>query len=445
MRRVVFLVGLILLVALALAACTPTPTPVPTPAPAPDAEPTVAPDPNAPVKVNSARAIIDVVDDKDAILAALSPDGKYLAYFLAGDRKTASQICLYIFDGAAKKCSDLPLDAFLGYPYQLQWSPDSSKIAFTENPIDLGYDGDIWVLNVADGSVKNLTDDGVAGSWVMPTGTPSQVVDYLPMWNPNDGKIYFWRFQNQGEYQKFTLGLYSIDPAGGEPVLAVDVAAQVPVSIPLFHQEEFYLDGPSAMSPDGKSVGVLLSTPSDMGYTDTGLYVIALDGSGANKLMDGEAFQAALPDWQDYPSVPMGLAWTSDGKGLLAMGATSYDPEPFTVFYHADVASGAVTPVVDFSTLPSRDAYTQPWPGTEIPARWFSPWTGSLSPKGDKLLTVNDLTGVAGLMSSNLPPTGAVPAISATTDESTMSTASRSSRSADGKVTIYGLLLTVTE
>ena len=61
------------------------------------------------------------------------------------------------------------------------------------------------------------------------------------------------------------------------------------------------------------------------------------------------------------------------------------------------------------------------------------------------MLMINDLAGTIGLMSANLPPTGALPAISATADTSTASTASRTSRSADGKITLYGVLLTVTE
>ena len=68
-----------------------------------------------------------------------------------------------------------------------------------------------------------------------------------------------------------------------------------------------------------------------------------------------------------------------------------------------------------------------------------------MSPKGDKILMVNNLAGVAGLLTAQLPPSSSLPVVSATTDASTASTASRSSRSQDGKVTVYGLLLKVKE
>lgn len=443
-QRILFVVLFVAI--LALAACV-TPTPTPTPAPEAPATPAVAVDANAPVKVNSARDIREVLGEKDAVFAALSPDGKYMAYYLPGDRNTPSKFCWYTFDGAGKKCGELTTDQFRGYPYQLQWSPDSSKFAFTENPVEFGNDADIWVLSIADGAIKNLTDDNYVGSWRQPTGTPSSVVDYLPMWNAADGKIYFWRFLSSGEYLQFTTAIYRVDPAGGDPEMVVDVSSAVPTSAPVFQQEQFYLDGPSAMSPDGKNVAALLATADEMGMTTPSLYWFDLAGGAAPKqLMTADAFGAAVPEWNPYPTTPGGLAWTGDGKGVLVIAGSLVDASaPFVVFYYVDPATGTVTPVVDFSDIPSREAYFEPMPGSDIIARWFSPWTGSLSPKGDKVLTINDLTGLMGMMSSNLPPTGALPAISGTTEASTMSTASRSSRSVDGKLTLYGLLLTVTE
>jgi hypothetical protein len=77
--------------------------------------------------------------------------------------------------------------------------------------------------------------------------------------------------------------------------------------------------------------------------------------------------------------------------------------------------------------------------------RYFSPWTGSLSPKGDKLLMLNDLGGVKGLLTALLPPNGALPFVSAGAQGTTLSNATRSSRSKDGKVLLYGLLLKIKE
>ena len=444
---------LLVSLALVLGACTaggttqaPT-TPVPAPAGASGTGVTVKAE--SPVLVESARMLPAVLAEKDPWFSALSPNGATIAYYIETGRgkDRASQICIYTFDGAGKKCHNLPADRWKGYPYQLQWSPDSTLVAFTENPVEFGNDADIWVLKVADGSFAVLTEDGVVGPWRKPTGTPSSAVDYLPMWSRSDGKIYFWRFISKGEYQVFTVGIYRIAPGGGAPELVRDVTAALPKSTVLFKQEEFFLDGPSALSPDGKNVAALLSTADEMGAVSTGLWQINLADAAAapRKLMDAAAFNAAQPAWAQYPAIPMGVAWTSDGKGVVVLAKSRDEHTPFTLFYHVDIGSGKVTPVVDFKSLADPEAYFEPAPGTDIPIRYFSPWTGSMSPKGDKILMVNNLGGVAGLLTAPLPPSGALPVVSATTDGSTTTTASRSSRSQDGKVTVYGLLLKVKE
>jgi dipeptidyl aminopeptidase/acylaminoacyl peptidase len=420
----------------ALALTTPAPT---TPPPA-DA---------SSVTVESVRTLPAVVDEADPWFAALSPDGAHLAYYTEAGRgrDRTGQICLYTFNSAAKMCYDLSRDLFLGYPYQLQWSPDSSMIAFTENPVDFGYDGDIWLFKVADSSFTNLTDDKATGSWRQETGTPSPNVDYLPVWNPADGQIYFWRFASLGEYLKFTLGIYRVAPEGGEAELVRDLTQAVPVSVPVFTQEQYFLDGPSAISPDGQSLATLLTTLDEFGVAQTGLWFINLADTEAvpQELMPPTAFNAALPVWQEFPAYPTGLAWTSDGQGVVAIAQSPSSHTPFTLFYYVDVESGSITPVVDFSSLPDPESYFEPAPGSDLLFRYFSPWTASLSPQGDKLLMVNDLGGVTSLLTAPLPPTGALPVVSAATEESTMSTASRSSRSQNGKMLVYGLLLTVKE
>ena len=286
---------------LVLVACAPAP-PSATPAPnTPVSAPTATPELGAaeeatatemptqeavvveaaagPVTVESVRALPSVVDETDAWFAALSPDGAHLVYYTEEGRgqDRTGQICLYTFNTAAKMCYDLSRDLFLGYPYQLQWSPDSSMVAFSENPVEFGYDGDIWLFKVADGSFTNLTDDGQTGSWRQPTGTPSPNVDYLPAWNPADGQIYFWRFVSTGEYLKFSLGLYRVSPEGGEVELVRDLTQAVPGAVPLFKQEGFfYLDGLSAISPDGQTLAALLTGIDEFGVMQTGLWLIEL-------------------------------------------------------------------------------------------------------------------------------------------------------------------------
>ena len=142
-----------------------------------------------PVTVDSARPIYEIIDENSAYLATVSPDGNLIAWGKQSGRgkDRVLQLCLFEFETAAKQCADLSPDVFDGYPYQFQWSPDSQYIAFSENPIEMSSESDIWLFDIAAGSFTNLTDDGLTGIWSYLVADGENVMlDYLPMWNPSD-------------------------------------------------------------------------------------------------------------------------------------------------------------------------------------------------------------------------------------------------------------------
>jgi hypothetical protein len=163
--------------------------------------------------------------------------------------------------------------------------------------------------------------------------------------------------------------------------------------------------------------------------------------------MSYDDFQSAIPDWAVLPANPFGLSWLADSKGVVtaALANDTSAQSPFLVFYYAGADGSGFKPVVDFSSLADESAYLAAAPESTLPWRVYSPWTASLSPKGDKLLMINDLGGSMGLFTAALPPNGALPLVSAAAQQSTASTFVNSSRSSDGKVLTYGLLLTVKE
>lgn len=502
MKRVdwqrVVLVAALVIVALFVAACggdDPTPTPVPAtatsaPAAAPTEEATEAPSEAATeaaseaaepaateaataadssaeaaateapeaessesmtVTVDSARMIEEVVDEKDVYFSSLSPDGANLAWFVpVGKRDEATgSICLFTFETAGKVCNEMAPGAFVGYPYELEWSPDSSMITFTENPIELANEADIWLFRVADSSFTNLTDDGVKGSWRYDESGALVNIDYAPAWNAADGKIYFWRLIPFEGASGFSSAIFSISPDGGEAEGVRQLTTDLPIQFPLFYQEKYFMDGFTAVSPDGAQLASLVSKVSDFGFEIPSLVLIDLKNTDAapKVLMTGDQMQAAFPEWIPWPAAAEGLSWTADGKGLVVVvNQASNVQTPFQVYYYVDVATGEATPVVDFSGIVDESAYFAvggDWP--TLPPRAYSPWTGSLSPQGDKLLTINELGGAAGLFMAPLPPTGELPVVVESTEEPIMSMASRSSRSNESKLTLYGILLNITE
>lgn len=394
--------------------------------------------------VTAMRRVTDIINERFALMATIAPDGSAIAYLQLAGRRGARErnLCIFTFSNANIQCYPAP-DGYVSTPYALFWSPDSAAIAFSENPIQLGHESDIWLFRLAEGEFINLTDDGVTGSFRR-AGATIDTLDYMPMWNETDGQLYFWRGGFPEGLPNLTLALYRIDPAGGEPELVRDVTDEISSPLLTVASDSFYLNGPAALSPDGSQVAVLLQTfGDDFSLSAMGLWVIDLaDPTAAPRLFaETDDLQEVLPGSQNLPAVPRGLAWTADGGVVLA--ATSRDHHaPLLLFYYFD-SEGMMTPVVDFSQAETLgDLFTVTSPAG-LPLRAYSPWTASLAPDRASLLLYNDLTGVNGLFQAMLPPDGDFPALVFNGDSNSFETDPRSSVAANGMMIMYGLLFTL--
>lgn len=397
------------------------------------------------VSVLTERFVREIVGEKYAYLAVVSPDGSAIAWGKQTGRgkNKVKLLCLYTFANADKVCYDVP-SAFEGFPSHLVWSPDSTYIAFTENPLQLGMESDVWVFDVAQGSFADLTDDGAEGAWR--TLEVDYTLDYMPMWDPTSGDVYFWRSVPTGDYD-ITMAIYRVAPDGGEAELVRDLSEYLQRQLIYFHYERYYMDGPSAMSPDGTQVAVAFTSFEDVYNTqENGVWLVDLTDSEAapRQVMTMDELQLAIPEWQLMPGVPLGLSWTSDGVGVVVVVNSNDTHSPLNVFYYIDAETGESTPVVDFSSLEDIDSLFAP-AGGGLPMRYYSPWTASLSPAGDKLLMYNALGGLSGIFAAPLPPDGSLPALVYVSETSDSSLDTRSSRANDGKVIMYGLMFTVSE
>jgi hypothetical protein len=108
------------------------------------------------------------------------------------------------------------------------------------------------------------------------------------------------------------------------------------------------------------------------------------------------------------------------------------------------VATSEFTPVVDFSGIEDQETFFSAEAGG-LPARYYSPWTASLSPAGDTLLMYNNFGGLIGLLDGPLPPAGELPAFIYESQFETVPITARSSRSSDGKMILSGILFTLEE
>jgi hypothetical protein len=117
------------------------------------------------------------------------------------------------------------------------------------------------------------------------------------------------------------------------------------------------------------------------------------------------------------------------------------------IFYYGDAVNGGLTPVVDFGDYgeEDREAFMTEPLENGMPARYYSPWTATMSPAGDKLVMYNDLATNRLLMVAGQPPDGSLPAFAYAVENEGAYPVSRASRSSDGKILIFHTLFTTTE
>jgi len=236
---------------------------------------------------------------------AWSPDGQRLAIFdgawlpdtgEAGPTRVHPDLTVVGPDGTVVQRIHLP-DNFryviaLG---EIRWSPDGRELAISGYLADgqrRDFPSSIWVVDVAANTVRELGSVSVGSD------------DFLPRWLP-DGRIIFSRLGT---------GVGLIDPAtGAETILfKPDRACCGPLYMDLLEP-----------SPDGSRVLV----------AGTGV---------APVLLDIETGSAGPLDIRGA-SVP--IAWTSDGRSIIARWAEPKPDEPYLPLSVAtiDVETGVVT------------------------------------------------------------------------------------------------------
>jgi hypothetical protein len=217
--------------------------------------------------------------------------------------------------------------------------------------------------------------------------------------------------------------------------------------LPIVDAERFYMDGVSALSPDGSVLAVVLRPMNTaMPTAEAEVWTVNLaDVTVPPQMIAAMAdLQIAVPAWQNLPVRPLGLSWTATGDGFVVVAFSADTHNPLHVFYYVDVADGSLTPVVDFSGAAERSAMFDNPQGSNLPLRYYSPWTGSLSPKGDQLLMFNSLGGLTGVLAAPLPPDGSLPVfIHESSHREMIWTNPRSSRSADDAVMMSNVLFRV--
>jgi Tol biopolymer transport system component/DNA-binding winged helix-turn-helix (wHTH) protein len=219
--------------------------------------------------------------------AAISPDGKFLAYVIAdGDRQSLRILQV----GTA---SDVQLLGPANAEYRgVTFSPDSSYIYFTRGE-----------SKVQPALYRIPVLGGVPGKVIEAVDSPAGI-------SPDAKRLAFVRYDSSSGTQQVVIA--NIDGSGEHKI----ATAKYP-------EQEFY--GSPAWSPDGKVLAI---------WQRTSLVAIPVGGGLAKVIVSKWIHTANQP------------AWLADGSGLVVAAAPMTDSSHYTQLWDISYPDGRATPIL---------------------------------------------------------------------------------------------------
>ncbi len=134
-------------------------------------------------------ATLDLVAGPGATAAYLAPDGSRFAYI------KGRELCLYSLEGEKGNCAGFEDDIHIDLD-TVRWSPDSSKLAFSEDFLITFRDSDIWVYDTETNTISDMTPMPNRELKLLSNDDPNAefTIDMIPQWSSDSQSIYFIRY-----------------------------------------------------------------------------------------------------------------------------------------------------------------------------------------------------------------------------------------------------------
>ncbi|MBA3871304.1 MAG: hypothetical protein H0X30_19340 [Anaerolineae bacterium] len=238
---------------------------------------------------------LDLLAGPGRTAAFIAPDGSRFAYIKGQD------LCIYSIAGEKGECVTLDDDVHMDLE-TVRWSPDSTKLAFSENFLQLLRDSDIWLYDTETNTLKDITPAANRQMKLMSDPDPNVIytVDLLPQWSSDSQSIIFIRYVfNQLKDAHAVFHKVHVKDSTIEEIASADTH---------FALSTYGL----ALSPDDTTIAYNLDTRGS-----------EKDGTWFLDVAQQKAKFAAAPVQQ---TAPWSYQFSPDGKLLLVVGVDLTGP-----------------------------------------------------------------------------------------------------------------------